>query len=133
MEEGIATPGNTNSDEEDVMNSPAIGPDGTLYFAYTDVNDTTGAGGDPYAYNYGIYVMLSEDNGTTWQGPQLVYEEAGWASEYPCDQTRNAGDNLNFFFRSGGGSYDEYKEMRYLSVPTQEIKDLISSIRSAFA
>lgn len=128
LEEGIVTPGNTNSDEEDVMNSPAIGPDGTLYFAYTDVSDTTGAVGDPFAYNYGIYVMVSEDNGTTWQGPQLVFEEAGWASEYPCDQTKIASDKLHFFYRSGGGGYDEPKQMNYMAVPTQGIKNLISSV-----
>jgi len=128
MEEGIAFPGNTNTDEEDVMNSPAIGPDGTLYFAYTDVKDTTGSAKDPFAFNYGIYVMVSEDNGSTWQGPQLIFEEAGWASEYPCDQTRIAGDKLHFFYRTGGGDNNVPKQINYMAVPTQGIKDLISAV-----
>jgi Neuraminidase (sialidase) len=128
IDDGIAQPGLTNSDEEDVMNSAAIGPDGTLYYAYTDVYDTTDAGGDPHNYKYRIYVMISEDNGTTWLGPQWVYEEDGWASEYPCEMTSAATDKLHFFFRSGGGTYDEYKEMRYLGVPTQAIKDSLTSI-----
>lgn len=127
LNEGIAQPGLTNSDEEDVMNSPAIGPDGTLYYAYTDVVDTTGAGGDPHLYQYRIFVMISQDNGTTWQGPQWIFEDADWASDYPCDMTRTASDKLHFFYRKGG-SYDEYKELNYLGVPTQGIKDLIVSL-----
>jgi len=129
LNDGIAQPDVGGSpDEEDVMNSPAIDPDGTLYYAYTDVYDTTGSGGNSLLYKYRIYVMISQDNGDTWDGPAWVYEDAGWASEYPCDQTRTASDKLHFFFRKGEGGNDVYKELRYLSVPTQGVKDLILSI-----
>jgi hypothetical protein len=129
LNDGIAQPDVGGSpDEEDVMNSPALGPDGTLYYAYTDVYDTTGAGGESRAYKYRIYVMMSEDNGSTWLGPTWVYEDSAWASEYPCDMTRTASDKLHFFFRKGEGGYDDPKELRYLSVPTQGIKDMILSI-----
>ena len=129
LNNGIAQPDVGGSpDEEDVMNSPAIGPDGTLYYAYTDVYDTTGSGGNSLLYKYRIYVMISQDNGDTWDGPAWVYEDAGWASEYPCDMTRTASDKLHLFFRKGEGGNDVYKELRYLSVPTQGLKDLILSI-----
>jgi len=128
LNNGMVEPATTGSDEEDVMNSPAIGPDGTLYYAYTDVYDTTGSGGDPIAYKYRIYVMISQDNGTTWQGPTWVFDKPGWASEYPCEMTRTASDKLHFFFREGEGGTDVYKQLTYLSVPTQGVKDKILSL-----
>ncbi|MFC2088907.1 T9SS type A sorting domain-containing protein [Calditrichota bacterium] len=129
LNDGICQPDvGGNPDEEDVMNSPSLGPDGTLYYAYTDVYDTTSSGGSSSLYKYRIYVMISEDNGTTWQGPQWVFEQEGWASEYPVDQTRTASDKLHFFYRTGEGGYNTPKQANYMAVPTQGIKDLISSI-----
>jgi len=124
INDGIAATGTTNADEEDPMNSPALGPDGTLYFAYSDVVDTTGGGGDPLQYKYGIFVMASEDNGSNWKGPVCIFEDEEWKSDYPCDVARNASDKLHFVYRRGDGGNDAFKALYYLGVPTQGIKDL---------
>jgi len=128
VNDGIVATGTTNSDEEDPMNSPALGPDGTLYFAYSDAFDTTGSGGDELQFKYAIFVMVSEDNGANWKGPVKVYEDETWKSDYPCDVARTASDKLHFVFRRGAGGNDAYKELMYIGVPTDSIKALLTSV-----
>ncbi|MGQ9852308.1 MAG: T9SS type A sorting domain-containing protein [Candidatus Oleimicrobiaceae bacterium] len=100
------------------MNNAALGPDGTLYYSYVDVVDTTGAAGDQYKYKYKMFVMLSADNGTTWKGPVAVVQN--WSGRgNPNGMAKNASDKLHIIFREYAGEVDS---VYYVGVPTSEVK-----------
>ena len=102
--------------------NPALGPDGTLYCAYSDVVDTTGAGGDVSLFKHSIMVMFSEDNGTTWQGPVSVLDN--WEGRDPNGMAKHATENLHIVYRTTpgvwGSNMDDY--FSYLGVPTDSVK-----------
>jgi len=100
------------------MNNAALGPDGTLYYSYIDVVDTTGAAGDQYKYKYKMFVMVSSDNGTTWKGPVAVVQN--WSGRgNPNGMAKNASDKLHIIFREYVGGVDS---LYYVGVPTKEVK-----------
>ncbi|MFZ5515272.1 MAG: T9SS type A sorting domain-containing protein [Candidatus Zhuqueibacterota bacterium] len=115
---GIAAWGDWPSDvEEYEMNEPAIGPDGTLYYAYFDVVDTTGAMGDEANFNYNIMVIYSDDNGSTWHGPVSVLDQ--WSGHAPNGMAKYATDKLHILYRH----HTEDADMgMYLGVPTDTVK-----------
>jgi len=120
FENGIMAWGDYPADVETYnMNEPAIGPDGTLYYAYTDVVDTMGAMGDLDAFNFHIMVMYSEDNGDSWEGPVSVLTD--WSGRAPNGMARYATDKLHIVYRKHFES-DKADEYYYLGVPTDTIK-----------
>lgn len=115
---GIAAWGDWPADEEQFsMNEPALGPDGTLYYAYSDVVDTTGAMGDEANFNYNIMVIYSDDNGTTWHGPVSVLDQ--WCGMSPNGMAKYATDKLHILYRE---SHDDVDCGMYLGVPTDTVK-----------
>jgi hypothetical protein len=127
LDNGIVALGDYEDQEENAMNEPAIGPDGTLYYAYVDVVDTTGAGGDAYEFNYNIMVMYSENNGDSWNGPVSVLDQ--YRGLEPNGLARNATDKLHFVYRKDNLSPIK-DEFFYMGVPTDTIKQIATSIGS---
>jgi len=126
LENGIIAWGDFPPDIETYqMNEPAIGPDGTLYYAYTDVIDTTGAMGKLDYYNFAIKVMFSEDNGDTWQGPVTVLEQ--WEGRSPNGMAKYATDKLHIVYRQHFDS-DKTDLFWYIGVPTDTVKALATKV-----
>ncbi|MFQ5771268.1 MAG: T9SS type A sorting domain-containing protein [bacterium] len=123
IDNGIIVSAEPNDDRAP-MNDAAIGPDGTLYYAYTDVVDTTGSSGDPSLYEYNLFVTFSEDNGTNWSNPVAVVED--WDGDNPNGMARFASDKLHICFSQNleGVPADQDHPLFYMGVPTQMIKDL---------
>ncbi|NOZ61655.1 MAG: T9SS type A sorting domain-containing protein [Calditrichaeota bacterium] len=120
LDNGLAALGDFSPDQElFLFNDPAVGPDGTLYYAYSDVVDTTGAMGDPYAFNYNIMIMYSEDNGDTWHGPVSVLDK--WTGHAPCGMARFATDKLHIVYRRHFNT-SQADQFYYIGVPTDTIK-----------
>ena len=97
----------------------AIDDDGTVYFFYMDLEDTTGG------YIYGSYVKYSEDNGDTWMGPVRVGEGFN-NTYYATDVAYYAGDYLHVTtdYRADPDSGIVYHY--YFGIPTAEIKSMVS-------
>jgi hypothetical protein len=96
----------------------AVDDDGTVYFFYMDLEDTTGG------YVYGSYVKFSEDNGDTWEGPVRVGEGFN-NTYYATDMAYYANDyhhiTTDYRAESDSGTVYHY----YFAVPTEEIKNLV--------
>ncbi len=130
LENGIVAWGDWPSDIETYpMNEPAVGPDGTLYYAYSDVVDTTGAMGDEANFNYNIMVMYSDDNGDTWHGPVSVLDQ--WTGHAPNGMARYATDKLHFVYRRHFTT-DQTDLFYYLGVPTDTIKARATAVGETF-
>ena len=126
LENGINAWGDYPSDIETyAMNEPAVGPDGTIYYAYSDVVDTAGSNGDESLFNYNIMVMVSEDNGDSWNGPVSVLDE--WGGRAPNGMAVNANDKLHIVYRRHYED-DTPEELWYMGVPTDTIKALAGQI-----
>jgi hypothetical protein len=118
---GIAAWGDYPPDiEQRQFNEPAVGPDGTIYYVYSDVTDTTGAGGDVELFKFAMMVMYSEDNGDTWQGPVSVLDN--WTAHEPHGAARHASDKLHVVFK------DTSDNLYYMGVPTDTIKQMANGI-----
>ncbi len=125
LNDGLVAWGLNNLEEVYPLNAAAVGADGTLYYAYEDVVDTAGAAGNPRYFSYNLFVMVSEDNGTTWKGPVAVLQE--WSGRGPNGMARNAGDNLHLVFREYNADLG-LSSLYYLGVPTTEVKKLVTSV-----
>lgn len=125
---GIAAWGDYPGDVEDYqMNEPAIGPDGTIYYAYSDVVDTTGAMGNYENFNYNIMVVYSEDNGDTWKGPVSVLDQ--WTGHAPNGMANHATDKLHILYRRHYTT-DQADLGLYLGVPTDSVKARATSVEN---
>ncbi len=125
LNDGLVAWGLDNREEMYPLNAAALGPDGTLYYAYEDVVDTTGAAGDVAHYKYNLFVMVSEDNGQTWKGPVAVLEN--WDGRAPNGMARNASDKLHLVFGQRDTTIDT-RMFYYLGVPTAEVKNLLTGV-----
>jgi hypothetical protein len=125
LDNGILAYGDYPGDvEDDNMNAAAVGPDGTLYYGYTDVVDTTGAMGDEDNFNYSMMIMVSEDNGTTWKGPVPVLENwTGWA---PMGLAPYATDKIHIAYRRHFET-TQADPFYYMGIPTADIKALAAT------
>lgn len=130
LENGIVAWGDWPSDTETYsMNEPAVGPDGTLYYAYSDVVDTTDAMGDEANFNYNIMVMYSDDNGDTWHGPVSVLDQ--WTGHAPNGMAPYATDKLHIVYRRHFNT-DQTDLFYYLGVPTDTIKARATAVGETF-
>ena len=121
IDNGLVAWGDYPPDEERrFCSTPSLGPDGTIYYVFTDVMDTTGAGGNVANFNFHMRVVYSEDNGATWKGPVSILED--WDSPSVQGAARFADDNLHIVFR------DTLDNLYHMAVPTQTIKDLATAI-----
>jgi len=127
IDNGIIASADANDDRAP-LNDPAIGPDGTLYYAYTDVVDTTGSGGDPNLFEYNLFVTFSEDNGTTWSTPVAVVED--WDGDNPNGMARFASDKVHIVFSHNLADMpaDQDHPLFYIGVPTDMIKELAVAV-----
>jgi len=120
LEDGIVAWGDWPADlERYPMNDPAIGPDGSLYYAYSDVVDTTGAMGDEANFNYNMMIMYSGDNGDSWHGPVSVLDQ--WTGHSPNGMAHFATDKLHIAYRRHFDT-DQADMFYYIGVPTDSIK-----------
>lgn len=108
--------------EQRFCNTPTFGPDGTIYYTYSDVVDTTGAAGDPGKFNFNMRVVYSEDNGNTWKGPVSILDN--WTSPTVQGAAPYADDNLHVVFRDTSAS------LFHMAVPTKKIKELATAIEN---
>ena len=119
---GLAAWGDLPPDlERHPMNDPAIGPDGTLYYCYSDVVDTTGSHGDPKLFNFNMFIVFSEDNGDTWQGPVSVLDH--WVGQSPNGMARIATDKLHIVYRKECDPHTD--QLYYMGVPTDTVKSIV--------
>ncbi len=122
---GIVGWGDYADQEENMMNEPSIGPDGTIYYTYVDIIDTTGSNGDPDLFNFNIMVVYSEDNGITWSNPVSVLDQ--YHGYEPNGVARNATDKLHITYRDHHDA-DNPGLYYYMGVPTDTLKQLATSI-----
>lgn len=121
LDNGLVAWGDYPQDyENQFCNTPTMGPDGTIYYTYSDVVDTTGAGGDVAKFNFNMRVVYSEDNGATWLGPVSILDD--WDSDDIQGAAPYADDKLHVVYR------DTSDNLYHLGVPTQTIKDLATDI-----
>lgn len=127
LENGINAWGDYPDDiEQYAMNDPAIGPDGTLYYVYSDVVDTTGSmdstgAVDVSKFEFNMFVIFSEDNGNTWEGPVPILKS--WKGMGPNGVARFATDKLHVVYRKHNEDVDD--EFYYMGVPTDTIKSMV--------
>lgn len=127
IDEGIVARNPNNSTWP--MNNASVGPDGAMYYAYCDVTDTTGASGNTNLYQYKMFVMMSEDNGTSWKGPLAVLED--WSGRgNPNGMARSTSDKVHIIFREYDAVVDA-DSCYYMGIPTEKIKALLTSVDQA--
>lgn len=120
---GLAAWGDYPPDDETrQFNEPAVGQDGTIYYVYSDVTDTTDADGNVEFFKFSMMVMYSEDNGDTWQGPVSVLDN--WIPDDPHGAARCATDKLHTVFK------DTLHNLYYMGVPTDTIKQIATRINN---
>lgn len=125
---GIVAWGDYPADDENApMNDPAVGLDGTLYYAYTDVIDTTGSGGDESLFNYALMVMYSDDFGNTWKGPVPVLKN--WYGRDPHGMAKIASDKIHIVYRRHFFTTRD-DQFFYLGVPTDTLKKLATAVEN---
>ena len=133
FENGIAAWGDYPADvEQHQMNEPSLGPDGTLYYTYTDLIDTTGFGGDLDYANFNMMVMYSEDNGDTWKGPVSILDK--WRGHQINGAARFTTCKLHVIYHVELSAVTgEADELWYMGVPTDTIKALATSVENKVA
>ncbi len=118
--------GLTWSSSQRWLHDPAIDADGTIYYVYMDVPDTT----DDVIYK--THIKFSEDNGQTWKGPVEILDgwyTEGWGQGF-SGMARVASDYLHICL--GGHDNDSTSAtygtniIKYFAVATAEIKTAVS-------
>ncbi len=103
------------------LNAPTLNTDGTLFYSYIDVVDTTG--GD---YQYEMFTIFSEDGGASWSEPRQLITNPDFNADEVSDVAHQADGALHVVYctldTTGG---DDVLSLYYEQV---DVTDLMTSI-----
>jgi len=110
VENGLAAMGKPPVDDDTApLNAPTLNSDGTIFYSFIDVVDTTGG-----IYKYELFTVYSMDNGGTWSAPVQVLHDPEFNADEFVDVARNADgalhvvycvtdtagvDNINYYYQ----------------------------------
>lgn len=111
-------------DENDYapLNAPTLNSDGTIFYSFLDVADTTGGVND-----YRLYTVYSQDGGATWSDRVELIGDPDFNAEEFVDVARAADGDLHVIYckvdTAGGVTVNQY----YQKFPISEIISVESS------
>ncbi|MFZ5516072.1 MAG: lamin tail domain-containing protein [Candidatus Zhuqueibacterota bacterium] len=94
IENGLVAMGTPPVDDDTApLNAPTLNSDGTIFYSYIDVVDTTGG-----IYKYELFTVYSMDNGGAWSDPVQVLHDSEFNADEFVDVARDADGALHVVY-----------------------------------